>query len=79
MNNNENVKFNNGKDYACVSIKDEHIYVIGFELENVKRGDVIQVVRIALNNEFDFSVAAPYLVVDSDFSRSAKDALDIGK
>lgn len=69
MKNNETVKFNNGKDYVqLLDTKEEHIYIVDFELEDVKRGDVVQVVMLNMMKKNNSGVAPPYLVVNSDFS-----------
>lgn len=67
MKNNETIKFNNGKDYVKAAVKDEHIYDFEFEIENVQRGDIIQILVPAKGQEFCPLVSNPVLIVNSDF------------
>lgn len=67
LKNNEVIKFDQEKDLARVSVKNEHIYVIDFEIKDTERGDVIQIIEQNINIEFATDASRPFLIVNGDF------------
>lgn len=70
IKNNQLTTFNGGKEYVEISVKDKHIYTAAIKLDEVERGDTVQltaVMKDAANTFFSVKSAPASLVVNSDF------------